>query len=186
MTDRVQQMLDAVRETFEVSTRKPRLRRSKAGMRAEVRDGILKHPYLPSGAAPHVHGLRETQTGFSGPRHPDVWRDASAHGGAGARRAEMATGNDPADAALATLRAAKSDRRGKRHHEAVREGLSFDRPRMDDRPGRRMKGRPKSSRGRKVKASERVSFDSHSGLESQDDSRSDRRFGWIRALFGTR
>lgn len=185
MTDRVQQMLDAVRETFEVSTRKPRLRRSKAGMRAEVRDGILKHPYFPSGAAPHVHGLRETQTGFSGPRHPDVWRDASAHDGAGARRTEKATGNDPADAALATLQAAKSDRRRKRHYQAEREGLSFDRPRMDDRPDRRAKGRPKLARGRKPKASGSVSPDSPGRLESQDDSGSVRRFGWIRALFGS-
>lgn len=190
MTDRVQQMLDAVKENFEAATRKPRLRRLKRGvgtsMRAEVREGILKHPYLPSGKAPLARGLQETQTGFSGPRHPDVWRDApvqtASHGG---RSAGGRSTDDPADAALAAFKAAKlRTARGRSSETITQDGLSFDRPRMDESLASESRGRRRSGVLRKRKLVEVSSPGPHDNSKSLRGATAKSRRRGIRALLG--
>lgn len=190
MTDRVQQMLNVVKDNFEAATRKPRLRRFQRGagasMRAEVREGILKHPYLPSGTAPRARGLQETQTGFSGPRHPDVWRDAPIQTAGGGGKAKQSHAVDPADAALAAFRDAKMGKKGRASAMMDHEGLSFDRPRMDEGVSRRTGGRPRSANIRRGKSPAGMSIDSRNGLESNEIPAKKRKAGWIRALFGSR
>lgn len=190
MTDRVQQMLNVVKDNFEAATRKPRLRRSRRGaggsMRAEVREGILKHPYLPSGTAPRARGLQETQTGFSGPRHPDVWRDAPIQTAGVGGKAKQSHGVDPADAALAAFRDAKMGKKGRASPKVAHEGLSFDRPRMDEGVPRRRGGRPRSDNIRRGKYPAGMSIDSRSGPESDEIPEKKRKADWIRGLFGSR
>lgn len=189
MTDRVQQMLDAVKDNFEAATKKPRLRRPRRGagasMRAEVREGILKHPYLPSGTAPRARGLQETQTGFSGPRHPDVWRDAPVRtAGQGSHRGS-AQNIDPADAALAAFRDAKKRKKVRGGAVNAPEGLSFDRPRMDESSLGRRGGRSRSGNIRGGRSADRITVDSRSDLESDEKPSVKRRGGWIGGLFGS-
>lgn len=190
MTDRVQQMLDVVKDNFEAATRKPRLRRSRrnagASMRAEVREGLLKHPYLPSGTAPRARGLQETQTGFSGPRHPDIWRDAPIQTAGVGGKAKSSYGVDPADAALAAFRDAKRGKKGRAGATMAHKGLSFDRPRMDESLPRQSGGRPRSANIRRGKSPAGISIDSPNGLELNEISEKKRKMGWIRALFGSR
>lgn len=190
MTDRVQQMLDVVKDNFEGVVKRPRLRRSRrdasGSMRAEVREGILKHPYLPSGTAPRARGLQETQTGFSGPRHPDVWRDAPVQTAGSGGKTNNSYAVDPADAALAAFREAKVGKKGRAGAMMAHKGLSFDRPRMDESLPRQRGGRPRSANIRRGKTPAGMSIDSGAGLELAENPKKSLKIGWIRALFGSR
>lgn len=190
MTDRVQQMLDVVKDNFEAATKRPRLRRSRrdagGSMRAEVREGILKHPYLPSGTAPRARGLQETQTGFSGPRHPDVWRDAPVQTAGSGGKTNNSYGVDPADAALAAFREAKRGKKGRASAMMAHKGLSFDRPRMDESMSRQRSGRPGSANIRRGKSPAGMSIDSRNGQELGEIPIKKQKVGLLRGLFGSR
>ena len=137
MTDRVQQMLDVVKQEFETATRKPRGRRAKAAMRAEVREGILKNPHqspdrMSSGFKSGSRGLQGGQPGFSEPRHPDIWRNTSTKGAGMPDHPKGGPQIDPAEAALAAFQNARRHPAGKFSRQESVEELSLDRPRMDE------------------------------------------------------
>lgn len=191
MTDRVQQMLDVVKQEFETTIKKPRGRRAKAIMRAEVRDGILKNPHQPPGRVPTgfksgSRGLQGGQPGYSEPRHPDIWRNASAKGVDLSNRPKGGHQIDPSKAALTAFQIAKRQSPGKASRQEPVEGLSLDRPRMGEDPvkphGRKMRGRI-TLRGKNVDDS----FSDSQGRSEKDETKiSKRRGSWIRALTGWR
>lgn len=191
MTDRVQQMLDVVKQEFEMATRKPRGRRAKATLRTEVREGILKNPHqspdqTPAGFKSGSRGLQGGQPGYSEPRHPDVWRTSPAKGVDMPVYPKGGLQMDPAEAALTAFQIAKRHPPGKASRQEAVEGLSLDRPRMGEdtvKPGGR------KARGRIILRGKNVdnSFsDSQGGADKDGIMTSKRRGSWFRALTGWR
>lgn len=191
MTDRVQQMLDVVKQEFEMATRKPRGRRAKATMRAEVREGILKNPHLspdqtPPGFKSGSRGLQGGQPGYSEPRHPDIWRNTSTKGVDLVVHPKGGLQIDPAKAALTAFQIARRQPAGKVSRQEAVEGLSLDRPRISEgavKPLRR------KARGRIILRGKNVddSFSDSQGRSEKDGIMiSKRRGSWIRALTGSR
>jgi hypothetical protein len=115
MTDRVQQMLDVVRNDFEVAIKKPRGRRAKAILRAKVRsdmsadarEGILKSPIRNETDGANVSAQSGFDTSYSGPSNPDTWRKSSIPGESVLSKTRGGPKIDPADAALAAFQSAK-------------------------------------------------------------------------------
>ena len=191
MTDRVQQMLDVVKQEFETATRKPRGRRAKAAMRAEVREGILKNPHqspdrTPTGFKSGSRGLQGGQLGFSEPRHPDIWRNTSTKGVDMPDHQKGGLQIDPAEAALTAFKIARRHPAGKGSRQEVVEGLSLDRPRMGEDP---IRPRARKARGRifrQRKSDDDLFSDSQKRSEKDQIATSKRRGNWIRALTGLR
>lgn len=191
MTDRVQQMLDVVKQEFEMATRKPRGRRAKAAMRAEVREGILKNPHqspgqTPTGFKSGNRGLQGGQPGYSEPRHPDIWRNTSAKGTDLAVHPKGGLQIEPAEAALTAFQIARRNPPGKASRQEAVEGLSLDRPRMGEAP---VKPHGRKARGRIILRRKNVDdsfFDSQGRSEKDETMISKRRGSWIRALTGSR
>lgn len=191
MTDRVQQMLDVVKQEFETTIKKPRGRRAKAIMRAEVRDGILKNPHQPPGRVPTgfksgSRGLQGGQPGYSEPRHPDIWRIASVKGVDLSNRPREGHQIDPAKAALTAFQIAKRHPPGKAFRQEAVESHSLDRPRMDEDT---VKPHARKVRGgiiRRRKGVDDLFSDSQERSEKDETMISKRRGSWIRALTGSR
>ncbi len=183
MNDRVQQMLDVVKDEFETAIRKPRRRRAKAMMRAEVREGILKNPLHTSGqkpgVAPNVRGLQGDRAGYSEPRHPDVWRNTSIRGTDLPAHAESGRGIDPAEAALAAFHDARSRPNRKGMQRSAFEAASIDRPRMDEEPVKPRGRKARRRINRRIRDRDEVMVDARNGPAK-------RRGSWIRALTGSR
>ena len=191
MTDRVQEMLDVVKQELEITIKRPRRRKSRGGMRAEVREGILKNPHLsqgkgPASLKPGRSSFRDGQAGYSEPRHPDVWRDRSAAGGDMATPSREGAKIDPAEAALAAFQATKVRSSKPTSRQGVFDSLSLDRPRMDER---QIKPLCRGSKGRIIrrkKIGSEATHDSRGEPEKGHIELEKRRGSWLRFLTGSR
>lgn len=191
MTDRVQEMLDVVKQELETAIKRPRRRRAKVSMRAEVREGILKSPHIsqgtgPTSLMPGSRSFQAGQTGYSEPRHPDVWRDGSIAGRDQPDRSRGRPKIDPAEAALAAFQAAKTRSPKRSSRRSVLDSLSLDRPRMD---GEQIKSRRRASKGRTIlrkRTDGDAPADSREEPKNGDIGSEKRRGGWLRALTGSR
>lgn len=186
MTDRVQQMLDVVKQDFETAIKKPRGRRAKAIMRAEVREGILKNPRRSQSEAPETAELRDSQVGYSGPRRPDLWRNEARKGIALPAHPKGGLKIDPAEAALAAFQVARMRPHRDLPSRPTFEEISLDRPRIDDGPLRSESNRSRSRFRRRAKDTDELTFDSRRGSEKGKTKTDRRRGSWIRALRGSR
>ena len=191
MTDRVQEMLDVVKQELETPVKRSRRRKAKAGMRADVREGILKNPHQSQGTGPASlksgsSGFREGQAGYSEPRHPDVWRDGSAAGGDTVAPSRGGLKIDPAEAALAAFQATKGRPAKRTSRWGILENLSFDRPRMDEQ---QIKPRGRGSKGRIIrrkKIADGAILDSRGEPEKGHIELEKPRGSWLRVLTGSR
>lgn len=191
MTDRVQEMLDVVKQELETAIKRPRRRRAKVSMRAEVREGILKNPHQsqgtgPTNLRPGSRSFRGGQTGYSEPRHPDVWRDTTTTGGDMAATSKAGPKIDPADAALAAFQTAKTHSPKRISQRSESENLSLDRPRMDEEQIRPRLRTSKGKNNRRKKSGGEGTLDSREGMKNGHVSSEKRRGAWLRFLSGSR
>lgn len=116
MTDRIQQMLDSVRDELGASPRKPRGWKVRSILRArakqeedtEALEAILRKPNLTNELDGIAKAKGDVDVSYFGPSHPDEWKSPDLI--ASARAAQVNKNGpkiDPAEAAMATFQAAR-------------------------------------------------------------------------------